>query len=199
MIQMEGGNVAEYRLTSEEFLDGYQAQFGPISLREINDICMVSMAVPLAEEQAVHKALKAAFGIDMPDIGQSQGAAPLDSRVLRMGLDHMFVLFPRAQNTERPEQQIKTLMKSAVYTTDQSHNWVVLEISGPGCRSALERICPIDLYPERFGVSAVARTQMEHLGTIILCMDHETYWLFSASSSAKSFLHALETSIHNVQ
>ena len=84
MIRMEGGNVAEYRLTSEEFLDGYQAQFGPISLREISDICMVSMAVPLAEEQAVQKALKAAFGIDMPDIGQSQGAAALDSRVLRM-------------------------------------------------------------------------------------------------------------------
>jgi heterotetrameric sarcosine oxidase gamma subunit len=196
---MEGGNVAEYRLTSEEFLDGYQAQFGPISLREISDICMVSMAVPLAEEQAVQKALKAAFGIDMPDIGQSQGAAALDSRVLRMGLDHMFVLFARAQNTERPEQQIKTLMKSAVYTTDQSHNWVGLEISGPGCRSALERICPIDLHPERFAVNAVARTQMEHLGTIILCVDQETYWLFSASSSAKSFLHALETSIHNVQ
>ena len=191
--------MAEYRLTSEEFLGGYQAQFGPISLREISDICMVSMAVPLAEEQAVHKALKAAFGIDMPDIGQSQGAAALDSRVLRMGLDHMFVLFARAQNTERPEQQIKTLMKSTVYTTDQSHNWVGLEISGPGCRSALERICPIDLHPERFTINAVARTQMEHLGTIILCVDHETYWLFSASSSAKSFLHALETSIHNVQ
>ena len=191
--------MAEYRLTSEEFLGGYQAQFGPISLREISDICMVSMAVPLAGEQAVHKALKAAFGIDMPDIGQSQGAAALDSRVLRMGLDHMFVLFARAQNTERPEQQIKTLMKSAVYTTDQSHSGVGLEISGPGCRSALERICPIDLHPERFAVNAVARTQMEHLGTIILCVDQETYWLFSASSSAKSFLHALETSIHNVQ
>ena len=191
--------MAEYRLTSEEFLGGYQAQFGPISLREISDICIVSMAVPLEEEQAVHKALKAAFGIDMPDIGQSQGAAALDSRVLRMGLDHMFVLFARAQNTERPEQQIKTLMKSAVYTTDQSHNWVGLEISGPGCRSALERICPIDLHPERFAVNAVERTQMEHLSTIILCVDHETYWLFSASSSAKSFLHALETSIHNVQ
>jgi glutamate/tyrosine decarboxylase-like PLP-dependent enzyme len=93
MIRMEDGNVAEYRLTSEEFLNGYQAQFGPISLREISDICMVSMTVPLAEEEAVQKALKAAFGIDMPDIGQSQGAAPLDSRVLRMGLDQMFVLF----------------------------------------------------------------------------------------------------------
>ena len=191
--------MAEYRLISEEFLDGYEAQFGPISLREISDICMVSIAVPLAKEQAVHKAVKAAFGIDMPDIGQSKVAAPLDARVLRMGLDQMFVLFPQAKNTGRAEQQIKTLMKSAVYTTDQSHNWVGLEISGSGCRRALERICPIDLYPERFAIDAVARTQMEHLGTIILCVGHETYWLFSASSSAKSFLHALETSIHNVQ
>ena len=115
MIRMEDGNVAEYRLTSEEFLNGYQAKFGPIRLREISDICMVSMAVPLAEEQAVQKALKTGFGIDMPDIGQSQCAAPLDSRVLRMGLDQMFVLFPRAQNIGRAEQQIKTLMTSAVY------------------------------------------------------------------------------------
>ena len=39
---------------------------------------------------------------------------------------------------------------------------------------------------------------MEHLGTIIIRTEQDTFLLLSASSSAGSFLHAVETSIRNV-
>ena len=82
--------------------------------------------------------------------------------------------------------------------TLQSDNWVGVRISGTRSRDALERICPLDLHPDVFGIDQVARTVMEHLGVIILREDKDSFLMLSASSSAKSFLHAIETSIHNV-
>ena len=76
--------------------------------------------------------------------------------------------------------------------------WVALDISGPKARDALERICPIDLHDDAFAIMDLARTTMEHLGVIILRTDEERWRLLSASSSARSFLHALETSVKNV-
>ncbi|MDX1786447.1 MAG: sarcosine oxidase subunit gamma, partial [Roseovarius sp.] len=70
-------------------------------------------------------------------------------------------------------------------------------ISGPGSLAALERICMLDLHPDAFKVNAVARTVMEHMGAIIARTGEDTYLLLSASSSAKSFLHAIELSIEN--
>ena len=43
-----------------------------------------------------------------------------------------------------------------------------------------------------------ARTSMEHLDTLIIRTAENSYHLMSASSSAGSFLHAVETSIKNV-
>ena len=43
-----------------------------------------------------------------------------------------------------------------------------------------------------------ARTVMEHLGVLILRTGEDDYLLLSASSSAKSFLHAVEVSLTNV-
>jgi sarcosine oxidase subunit gamma len=62
----------------------------------------------------------------------------------------------------------------------------------------LERICPIDLHPQAFAVGAVARTLMDHLNVIILREGGDTFLLMSARSSARSFWHAVETSIRNI-
>jgi sarcosine oxidase subunit gamma len=39
---------------------------------------------------------------------------------------------------------------------------------------------------------------MEHLGVLILRSGDDEYLLLSASSSARSFLHAVETSLRNI-
>ena len=54
------------------------------------------------------------------------------------------------------------------------------------------------LYPDAFVEGAAARTVMEHLGVLILRTGPDAYLLLSASSSAGSFLHAVETSLVNV-
>ena len=100
--------------------------------------------------------------------------------------------------TPDAERVVAARLNGAAYTTDQTDVWVALGLSGAARGAALERICPIDLHPDAFAVDDAARTVMEHLGVLILRTDADEYLLLSASSSARSFLHAVETSLRNI-
>lgn len=188
--------MADYKLKAAAFLGGYARKFDGVELREIDDLALVSLALPLGKHENAITAIEKAFGINMPDVGRTTQPKPGAMRLLRLGQDQIFVSFPH-DGTD-PEPYIAGKLNGAAYSTDQTHVWVALEISGPVAERALERICPIDLDKDHFTVGQLARTSMEHLGVIILRTGAHTFVLMSASSSAKSFLHAVETSIANV-
>ncbi|WP_113912536.1 sarcosine oxidase subunit gamma [Roseovarius dicentrarchi] len=188
--------MPDFTLISAPPLAGYSASFGDIKLSAPKDLAIVSIALPLGGEDSAKAAIKSAFGIDLPEVGTSATTGDDATALMRLGVDQAFVLFACA--TPDAERQIAAKLNGAVYTTDQTDAWCSLEISGPGARRALERICPVDLHPDAFAVSAVARTIMEHMGAIIARTDEDTFLLLSASSSAKSFLHAVELSAKNV-
>ncbi|MFD0858981.1 sarcosine oxidase subunit gamma [Roseovarius aquimarinus] len=186
--------MPDFTLTAAPPLAGYDRSFGDIRLSAPKDLAIVSIALPLGGEDAAKTAIKSAFGAALPDVGLS--AAAKDVRLVRLGLDQAFVLMTRA--TPDAEPHVAAKLGGAAYTTDQTDAWCALEISGPGARRALERICPVDLHPDVFAVNALARTVMEHMGAIVLRTGEEAYLLLSASSSAKSFAHAVEVSAKNV-
>jgi heterotetrameric sarcosine oxidase gamma subunit len=188
--------VPDFTLIAAPPLAGYDRSFGDIKLSAPKDMAIVSIALPLGGEDAAKKAIKTAFGVALPEVGLSVAAKDKSSAVMRLGADQAFVLFPCT--TPDAERQIAAKLKGAAYTTDQTDAWCSLEVSGPGARRALERICPIDLHPDAFAINAIARTIMEHMGAIIARTGEETYLLLSASSSAKSFLRAVELSAKNV-
>lgn len=181
--------MADIVLTAKTPLDGYDVTIGRCRMREITDFEMVSVAVPLAEEPSVKGALKAAFGLTFPDHGQSivSGA----NRAIRMGPDQLMLLLG-----DRSSLDAMTALEGAAYVTEQTGNWVICEISGDGARAALERLCPVDLHDAVFPEGACARTVMEHMNAAIVRTGPQTWWLMSASSSAKSFAHAIEQSMH---
>ena len=109
--------------------------------------------------------------------------------------DQIFSIIPQVDD---PEKDLSKIIGNAAYITDQTDAWVVLEISGVTSRTALERICQVDLDPNIFKLNAMARTTMEHMATIIIRTDVDTFLLMSASSSAKSFLHAVELSAQHI-
>ncbi|WP_138934864.1 sarcosine oxidase subunit gamma [Roseovarius arcticus] len=187
--------MPDFTLTAAPPLAGYDRRFGDIHLIAPTDLAIVSIALPLGAEDAAKKAIKTAFGIALPEMGMSAVAKYKTSVIMRLGVDQAFVLFPSA--TPDAERQIAAKLKGAAYTTDQTDGWCALQISGPGALRALERICPVDLHPAAFAVNAIARTVMEHMGAIVARTGEDTYLLLSASSSAKSFLHAVEVSAQN--
>jgi len=188
--------VPEYTLTAAPPLAGYDKSFGDITLKAPADLALVSVALPLGAEDAAKKAIKAAYGSDLPEVGKCCVTAKGKTTLIRMATDQGFVLFAHA--THDAEQVVAGKLKGKAYTTDQTDVWCALEISGADARRALARICPIDLHDNAFAVHDAARTVMEHLGVIIVRTEPERWLLLSASSSAGTFLHALETSIKNV-
>lgn len=187
--------MANLTLTAEPPLQGYDERFGDTRLHAPNDLAIVSIALPLGAEEGALKSIKSGLGAILPEPGAS-ALTEDDKRLVRLGVDQAFVIFTHA--TPDAEKHVQDLLKGAAYTTDQTDVWAGLILDGPAARTSLERICPIDLHPVSFSEGAGARTVMEHLGVLIIRTGPDRFLLLSASSSAASFLHAVETSLKNV-
>jgi heterotetrameric sarcosine oxidase gamma subunit len=193
LTQKENVCVDDVALKAEPFLGGYRENFGTVELVEIVDLSIVSLAIPLDGLAIFTKAIKAILGLAIPKPGTTQ-SADAGIHLLRTSPDQLLLLL---HDTIAPSDVVSGIGTSG-YCTDQSDNWVTLRLKGPMARTALERICPIDIDPEVFPKGAFARTSMEHLGAFIISEGDYSYLLLSASSSAGSFLHAIKTSIQNV-
>ena len=191
--------MSEYQLEPRPALGGYRADIGGIRIEEITGLALVSIAVPLGEDgcKGLARALEQAFGTGLPDPGRLTRAKDGETRFLGMGPDQVFALFPHAGDDA--DRVLDEKLQGAGYVTLQSDNWLGLRVSGATARAALARICQIDLDPAQFGPDRVARTVMEHMGSIVLRdAGPDSFLLFSAASSARSFLHAVETSARNL-
>ena len=188
--------MADCALTAEPFLGGYSLQSGETSLKEVTDLALVSVTCPLGGERNLADATARAWNLEVPRPGRSEAAEDGSVRLLGMAIDQFFAVLPA--NGGNPLDTVAAHLGTAGYLTSQTDNWVMLRIEGPLAVRALERVCLIDLAPSAFPDGAVARTVMEHLGAVIVREAESKYLLLSASSSAKSFVHAIETSIANV-
>ena len=188
--------MAEFSLQAEPFLGGYDEGFDRLRLTEVTDLAFVSLAPPLGGEAALSEALRSAYGADWPAPGKTTTSSDGDTRFLGLAADQIFALFPRPQGLATGAVAAK--LGDAAYLSEQSDNWVILRLDGPRAVSVLERLIPLDLEAEAFPDGTVARTFMEHLGVIVLREAPDRFLLMSASSSAESFLHALETAVGNV-
>ena len=184
--------MAEISLTAEPILGGVDIQIGENRIRERDDLAIVSIAIPQGGDATLAKALQAGWSLDIPT--STQTTASGDTRAVRTTPDQLLVIFPHT--TPDAEAQVQARLNGAGYTTEQTDAWVVLEISGPETSAAMERLCPLDI--ARLETGDTGRTVMEHLGALIVKLDADRFLLMSASSSAQSFLHAVETSYRNV-
>jgi sarcosine oxidase subunit gamma len=183
------------KLTARSALGGFSRQFDGLTITEVANRAIVSIACPMDGDKALAEAVKKAFGCALPPVGQSTSGKG-GVRFIGTQPGQWFAMFEFAGDDAVGE--IAGKLGGKAYFTDQSDAWVMLSVSGVNCRSALERICMIDLAPESFAEGAATRTTMEHLGTLIVRDGADSFLLASARSSAKSFLHAVETSAANV-
>ena len=188
--------MSEYTLIFKTPLGDYQRNFDGVSLEELTNLAIVSIAIPLGGEDALTKALKEGFGATLAKAGEVSRSENGLFRFLGIARDQMFAIFEHAE--PNAVNIISGKLKDSAYYTLQSDNWLVLRLTGPRCRDVLGRICLLDLDPKVFPEGKVARTVMDHLGVIIIPDSVNAFILISASSSATSLLHSLETSINNV-
>ncbi len=185
--------MSEITLNAVSPLKGYHRDFTGVSMVEITDRALVSIAIPIDGEKKLATAFKKSFDIKMPKVGLSTKSKKYEAILLGMQPDLMFLYFD--YSGDNADAFISQQLKDAGYYSDQTDSWAMVCLTGPKVRCALERVCSLDLHPDVFTEGKVARTVMEHLGVIIHRTAPDTFILFSARSSARSFLHALETSI----
>ena len=182
--------MAEFAFTLEAkpILGGVDRRLGENRIVERSDLAIVSIATPLGEDAALADALEGGWGLAWPNPTVSTVSG--DVRAVRSAPDQLLLIFPHA--TPDANRVVQSKLNGAGYTTDQTDVWVMLEISGPATIAALERLCPLDV--SRFPDGGAGRTVMEHMGALIIRVSAGHFYLLSASSSARSFLHAVETS-----
>ena len=186
-------------LTALTALDNFSETLHGISVSEVTEKAIVSLAISPANDAAFAKAIKKAFKVERPIVGQFTQSETNNATFLGLQQDQLFVMFDYAG--DRAVDEINSSINASdqiAYLSDQSDSWVTLRMSGGRCLEALERICPLDLHPTTFLVGSVARTSMEHMAAIIVHESDGSYLLMSLRSFAQSFLHAVTTSIENI-
>ncbi len=186
--------MAEFKfsLSAAPLLGGVDLRIGDNQIKERDDLAIVSVATPIDGEEALAQALQDGWNLPVPT--PTIASQNNDTFAVRTAPDQLFLVFPHSQPGAEPV--VASQLSGAGYTSDQTDVWVVLDISGPDTIAALERICPLDA--ANMPTNGSARSIMEHMGTLILRLEEKRFLLFSASSSAGSFLHAVETSFRNV-
>lgn len=177
-------------------LDGVDIRIDGIVILGVTRLSVVSISIPRDGESKVSAVVKQHFGEDLPHIGSSLSDDDQSMRLLRLGRDELLLLTDAF--TAEPVLAAQKIFGKTAYLVDLSDSYAMLEITGGRCLEVLERLCPLDLHSDRFETGAVARTVMEHLDVIIQRGGEDKYLLMSARSSAKNFLHAVQTSAENV-
>lgn len=177
-------------------LNGFSAEINNVSINEVTGRAIVSVAMPRGGEAKFKSAIKKELKLDLPEPGAFTSCKTANGQLVWASEDQFFYLFD--ENDLEPEKAVKSKLGASAYVTNQSDAFVMLSVSGDRRLEALERICPIDLDTKTFSVGSAARTMMEHIGALILRSSDNEYVLLSASSSAGSFLHAVETSAKNL-
>lgn len=176
-------------------LGGFSALIGDTQVQELTSLSIVSIATPETKHDELDQHLRANTTMGLPRVGFVNRA---DNGVALLGLqtDQCFMVSPIQQSNS--VFALSQMLGETAYLSDQSDSWVVLDLIGPSVRTALERICPIDLNATVFDQNTVARTSMEHLSVIIEQPTDSHFRLYSPRSSASGFLHAVTQSIKNI-
>ena len=188
--------MAKPVLTRESFLGGYKRTFESAELVEATGLSLVFVAEPLGGRSELERALAGKFGLRLPAPGASSLSDNGKARMIWLATGQFLIVF---ESGEFPEtRRIAEELGDSAHVGEQTDNWVGLRLSGAAAEEVLERICPVNIAKEAFPVGSVARTAMEHMGAIAIREANDGFLLLSSSSSAKSFLHAVQTSLENI-
>lgn len=182
-----------FKLKGKSFLGGYRNSFGLTELHEVENLEIVSIAHPRDGGTDLSQQVKSEFGIVLPEAGSTTGSIDENGLWFRMSQDQYFAVFPSYSMSAF--RRIQQAIGSSGYCTEQTDNWVMMRLIGELARPALERLCPVDIDPSVFPPGSQARTVMAHHAALVYCVEFNHFLLFSVSSSAHCFRHAIETSL----
>lgn len=165
----------------------HSVTLGPVTITEVTDTALASVAARHGEAKAVADIAETA-GIPLPGPGKAGKAATYAA----------FWLSPEMWMVEAPfathEDIVATLKPhfgEAASITEQTDAWARFDVTGADLPTMFERLCNFDL--RTHGPGSATRTVIEHLGCYVVVRAEDHLSIIGPRSSAASVFHALET------
>lgn len=164
---------------------------GPVTIAEVVDTALASLAARMGGEAATAQAALAS-GIPLPDAGKAARGDTFGA--FWLGPQQWMIEAPFATH-EDITAKLKPLFGDAASLTEQTDAWARFDVTGPDLPALFERLCNYDL--RSHGAGCATRTVIEHLGCYVViraagpALGHVS--VIGPRSSAASLFHALET------
>lgn len=167
---------------------------GTVRITENPAIAMASLGARHGREAALAASAAGLIGCPLPGPGGMAGEGHWAAFWTSPG--QWMLTAPFASH-----EDIAAIVKATVgadgSVTEQTDGWVRFEVEGAGAVAMLQRLCNVDV--EAMQAGQATRSQIEHLGTFVLCHRARTaFSLITLRSGAASMLHALETAARSV-
>ena len=165
----------------------HSVTLGPVTITEVTDTALASLAARQGEAKAITDIADAA-GIPLPGPGKAaQGAT---YAAFWLSPDMWMVEAPFATH-EDIVAHLKPHFGEAASLTEQTDAWARFDVKGDDLPAMFERLCAFDL--RAHGPGAATRTVIEHLGCYVVIRAPGHLSVIGPRSSAASVFHALET------
>lgn len=160
---------------------------GPVSIAEITDTALASLATRIGHEDDVAR-LAAAAAIPLPGPGgHVQGAI---WAAFWLAPQHWMIEAPFATH-EDIAAALRTSFAAAASVTEQTDAWARFDVTAPDLPAMFERLTAFDLRGAAPG--SATRTVIDHLGCYVIVRNPQTLTVLGPRSSAQSLHHALVT------
>ena len=186
--------MTKYSLHETPAFGGFNLSVDGGTLSEETGMAIIAVTIRTDAAKGFKTAFKKLFGTDCPSATTSAEAGK--TMIVPSALDQFFIL-EKTDPRVLEDKLISALGKHATIT-DQTDGWGVLSLYGPKTITTMERVSKVDVDSVVFPVGAVARSELEHVGGIVIRQkakrgEEHRFMLLSQRSSAQSFLHSITT------
>nr|WP_245218847.1 sarcosine oxidase subunit gamma [Rubellimicrobium aerolatum] len=164
---------------------------GPVTVAEVMDVALASLAARRGQE-AVVGAAAAQAGIPLPPPGRAEVGAVCGA--FWVSPEMWFLEAPFATH-EDVVAHLRPVFGEAASITEQTDAWARLNVTGP-LGPLFERLCNLDL--GRFEPGSATRTVIEHVGCYAIRRAPERMTVLGPRSMAGSLHHALTVAARSV-
>lgn len=171
-----------------------ERRFGNITLAEITDRALASVAARAGDEEKTRKSMAQVLGGPLPGVGLATQKG--DFGAFWMGPDQWMIEAP-IETHEELASLLGAKSEGAFSVTEQSGAWCRFDLQGQELDAVFERLCPVNT--RAFTSREAVRTSIHHIGCFVIRRSAKCTSVMGPRSFADALLHALETAVISAQ
>ncbi|MDA5094526.1 sarcosine oxidase subunit gamma [Aliiroseovarius sp. KMU-50] len=168
-------------------------QIGTITITEVVNMALASVAARLGQEKALHAALLEAVSLTLPDVGKSTETSEFTA--LWTGPDQWMIVADHDQH-ELLATELKQMVGTSASVVEQTDGWCRFDVSGERLGDLFERLSNVPV--RRMNTGDVIRGTVEHLGAFLWRLEDARMAVIAPRSSAASLHHALKAAATSI-